>query len=72
VHFVGVVTGITIPRLELYYLLAISDYVIERVIRQCSRVPLVLGMLHVFGSHVSNLPSLCIRCKCILLLENNY
>ena len=70
--FIHVVSAIRIIRLEPDYILALLNYVIERVVAIAYQISLVFGMVHLFGSHASNLSPLCIRCKCILLLENNY
>ena len=72
VDFIHVVSGIWIIRLESDNLLTVGNYVPERVKAIVYQIPLILGVVHLFGSHASNLPPLCIRCKCILLLENNY
>jgi hypothetical protein len=72
VDFIGVVSDVWIIRLEPDNLLTVGNYVPERVKAIVYQIPLILGVVHLFGSHASNLPPLCIRCKCILLLENNY
>lgn len=72
VDFISVVSDVWIIRLEPDNLLTVSNYVPERVDAIVYQIPLILGVVHLFGSHISNLPPLCIRCKCILLLDDNY
>lgn len=72
VDFIGVVSDVWVVRLEPYDLLAVGNYVPERVKAIVYQIPLVLGVVHLFGSHASNLPPLCIRRKCILLLDDNH
>jgi hypothetical protein len=72
VDFIGVVSGVIVPRLQCDYLLAVANDVIQGVEIERYQISLVFGVVHVFGSHASNLSSLCKRSKCILLFDNKY